>query len=389
MKKVYAVRLYDKTNIDKLEWPQYPQAEFTKKYLVPLIKEGTKKYINNVDTIMFALKVDNVVLPVSFNVNPNYNNCSVCSPYGHYITYALDEISRLKRPLIKTLGRLFIRALGKYLKWAQLDKVVIVNNWLTTTNYYPDINQDQIQAITASLSLKYPDHAITFRSINATTTSSLMSVLTSNRYGMIVSRQVYIIDTRDDAYKKKPNVRKDIKKDMKVLKEIGYERCTYENLTGSDIRRLVQLYNDIYLKKYTYLNIQFTEHYFKLTLKEKIFDYYIIRKEGKINGFIALFFWDKFITSFMLGYSTELSKEIGLYRALMAIELDEAQKRGLVLNWGSGVAEFKCNRGAVSEVDYYAIYYKHLSRYRRSAWNTLAVYFNGLHKLGTSSIRCF
>jgi hypothetical protein len=374
MKSKPEVQIYYDTNIDALEWPESNDAQITKKYLTPLIKHGTKRYIDNVDANMLALKVDDIVMPVSIANATRYANSYVCSPYSHYITYAVDEIPRLglQNPRIERLLSKAIAAFGVHLKWLHLDKVAIINNWLFSSILYPELTKQQIGAITAFMVSRYPEHAIVFRCISDTLTSKLKTSLAQSGYQMVVSRPISVLDTRDDRYLK----RKHTKSDMKLFQRSGVEVIGNRDVTPEDMGRLVGFYNALYLNKYTYNNPQYNHRFFELMDREQICTYRIIRKGGQILGFAASFSLGTITSVPFVGHDLDAPKEMGLFRILMAIVLRDAKKSGMTLHWSSGVAEFKRRRGAAPGLEYYAIYHKHLPIHRRLPWHTLAILLN-------------
>jgi hypothetical protein len=359
-----------------MEWPQNAYSQLTKRYLVPFIKYGTRKYIDNVGTNMLALKVDDLVLPVSITDVPRYDNSYVCSPYNHYITYAIEEIPRLgiERPIIRALLSRMIEVFGLHLKWLHLDKVAIVNNCLFSTNLYPELTYQQIQAITALMVSRYPDHAIMFRCISETITNKLKAALTRSGYQMVASRPIYVVDTRNDAYLKRNNV----KRDLKLLQDSDYEEVMNDDLTAADIRRMTSLYSDLYLTKYTPCNPQYNERFFELAVREHVFDCHAFRNRDEILCFGLFFSVAEVTCGLVLGYDFDVPKKTGLFRIVMAVDLREAGRRREPLHWSSGSAEFKCLRGAVPDLEYHAVYHQHLPFHRSLPWKTVKILFNGM-----------
>lgn len=311
---------------------------------------------------------------MSITKAPRYDNSYVCSPYSHYITYAIDEIRRLslKSFVIETFLSLMIAAFGVHLKWLQLDKVAITNNWLFSNNLYPELTKKQIEAITAFMISKYPKHTIMFRCISSTVTGKLKASLTDSGYQMVVSRPVYVVNTGSNAYLKRHNVRRD----LKLLQSSDYEETGNRDVAAGDIRRLVQLYNDLYLKKYSYCNPQYNERSFELMVREKICNYLLLRKADRILCFVGLFSLGKAMSSHTMGHDLDAPRELGLYRIIMSICLREAAMFGRLLHWSAGAAEFKCLRGAVPDLEHHAVYHKHLPLYRSLPWRTVAFLFN-------------
>lgn len=96
------IKIYDKTNIDELDFPLSEDGIYAKKYLTPYIKNRTSFYIDNVETDLKILSIDNLVLPITIN-DKEYNNSYVVSPYTHYVTYSKEELKELKNPLLEII----------------------------------------------------------------------------------------------------------------------------------------------------------------------------------------------------------------------------------------------------------------------------------------------
>ena len=115
------VTLFDRTTIDSLQWLTEPNSEKLKGFLDPLVKNGVKGYIDNVDADVYALQVESITLPVVV-VNDNYTNSYVCSLYGHYISQAL-ETDLITNKFLKKISRGFSKGLGKVSRKAKINSV--------------------------------------------------------------------------------------------------------------------------------------------------------------------------------------------------------------------------------------------------------------------------
>ena len=321
---------------------------------------------------MLALKIDDMVLPVTICDTPGYENSYIASPYSHYISYVREEITRLKRPGIKVVLDPLLAVLGTFFKGLRIDKAVIINNWLLPTIVYPNFTKYQVKAITGYIAAMYPRHVILFRCISRSLTGRSMDMLTDSGYQMIVSRTIYLVDTKNRSCFKKGHV----KRDIRLLKKSGYLAPAEQSVTAGDVDRISGLYASLYIDKYSRLNPMYTKAFIKHTFKENIFTYKILRIRGHAKGFAALFEKNDIAAGAMMGYDFGVPQKIGLYRMLMAVSLIDAAGHGAILNWISGAAEFKRFRGAVPELEYFAAYHKHLPFRRRLPWHILVFIFN-------------
>lgn len=368
------VNLYDTTTIDTLPWTDSEVATLAKNYWVPLMKAGSSQFIDNVNSQLLALTIDNLVLPVTVN-HRELENSYVCSPYSHYITYSKEELSTLKNPALEKLLELLLISMGIVLSWGKINQVVIVNNWLLSTNLYPDLSRNQIASITSCLKEKFPHHTIIFRSINTYINDDLFNAFAHTGYQMIGSRQVYLFNPKDQS-SMRTKMKWRLKQDFNLITKEGYKVIENHQISLADISRLVELYNALYLEKYSYNNPQFNKHLLKLALNNKALQIQALQKEGRIDGMIGFYEINGVMTTPILGYDTSLPQKIGLYRMLSAQLTIEATKRGIILHQSSGAASFKRFRGFVGNIEYSAVFYQHLPVWRQLAWRLLGLLVN-------------
>lgn len=370
------VSLYDTTTIDTLPWPDSEVAALAKNYWVPLMKGGSSQFIDNVNSQLLALSIDNLVLPVTVN-HRELENSYVCSPYSHYITYSKEELYTLKNPPLEKLLELLLNFMGIVLNLGKINQVIIVNNWLLSTNLYPDLSENQIAAITSCLKERFPTHTIIFRSINTFLNANLFKAFPKNGYQMIGSRQVYLFNPKDQP-SMRTKMRWRLKQDFNRIDKEGYEFIDHQQISLAEIPRLLELYNALYLEKYSYNNPQFNEQFLELALKNKALQIQALQKNGRIDGVIGFYKINGVMTTPILGYDTSLPQAVGLYRMLSAQLTIEATKWGLILHQSSGAASFKRFRGFVGNIEYSAVFYQHLSFWRQLVWRLLGLLVNKL-----------
>ena len=367
------IKLYNAGNIDTLVWPNTVNANYAKRYLVPMLKNGVTAYITNVRTTLLLLVIDDLFLPVTINTD-DYTNSYVCSPYTHYITYAIEELKTLKQPSIELLLCQVIKLLGMILKFGKINQVVHVNNWLLSTNLYPTISAEQIQAITQFLTQAYPKHTIIFRSINNYAYANLNEKFLLCGYQLVASRQVYFL--AENLIKGKAKWL--IKKDFKLLDASGYALLDASNITSDDIPRILELYNYLYLDKYSLSNPQFTPEFIALALKNNTLTLKAFKKNGRIDAVLGYFCRNNIMTTPLFGYDITLPSSTGLYRMLSAQLIRESQQLGLLLHQSSGAASFKRCRASVGSIEYNAVNNTNSPLLSKFCWSLLAMLINGL-----------
>lgn len=373
------VALYDATTIETLKWPQSEVAELAKSYWLLMMRSESSQFIDNIKARQLLIHVDDLVLPVTVSEHA-YENSYVCSFYAHYITYAKDELKTLKFPALERLLSVLLTVAGRVLKATKINRVVIVNNWMLSTNLYPELSFQQIEAITQYIKEVFPDYAIAFRSINTVTEAAIGHSLRQLGYQMVGSRQVYLFDSKQPGLDEVRSRRRKryLHQDRRCFAIQGYEVITAEQITPSDYPRLVELYNALYLHKYSFNNPQFNQRCLELMSRpvepshRPFLELKALRKAGKIDAVVGFYTLNGVMTTPLLGYDTSLPKNTGLYRMLTACLIQAGEQRSLLINQSSGAASFKRRRGFSGCIEYTAVFHQHLPFYRRLGWWMLA-----------------
>ncbi|MCL1123431.1 hypothetical protein [Shewanella surugensis] len=332
--------------------------------------------IENVQTHMSTLVVsEHCQLPMSLN-NTEFENSYVCSPYTAFVPYCLEELDKLNKPWLESIIKSSIHQLDRYLKRNHINKVVHVNNWLLSTNLYPaSFSPENIASLTATLVKDYPDHAIIFRSLNDYSNAPLIAAFKHANYTLAPSRQVYIYDRNLSDYSRRHNY----KKDRNLLKKTSYRSISQAEITPDDYPRIIELYNMLYVSKYSQLNPQFTEAYLDAMLKHPHFSFEGFRNpEGVIDAITGHFTIDNIVTAPIVGYDTTQPQKLGLYRLAAFSGLGFAESNGFIFNASSGAAHFKRQRGACPIIEYSAVYTQHLPKKTQRMWRLLSWITNNI-----------
>ncbi len=358
--------LFTRENIASLDWPSTPDGNYARRYLLPMTRDGAQKYIRNVhNTELMVAKIEDVILPISVtDFHPE--NTYTCSPYSHYISYGgFEEVERLKNPLAEFFIKLILHPLAWYFRHTDFDRVVYINNWLLSTNLYPSITATQLEVLTEALPKWFPDRAIVFRSVDEFRNPHVSDILQKNGYELALSRQVWYMNPVDTKKTRQ------YKEDARVLRHHGYEILNGKNFGDDEIRRAVELYNMLYIEKYSHYNPQFTEDFLKLARDEGILFLRGLKRDGKLNGVMGFFVRNGLMTQPLFGYDTTLPQEEGLYRLLTLVTLQEGLQKNLVVHASGGVGKFKKMRGGKSVIEYNAVYHQHLPASRQRPWKII------------------
>lgn len=368
------IELYTAENIDACPWPQTEEGVYARRFLEPLVKKGVGHYVDNIDTKMGVLIVDDTAFPVTIN-DGQYANAFVCSPFSHYVSYAGITVEKIKNRFIKKAINASLKIYELLMKKGKINQVITVNNWLFTTNLSPKMTPEALKKINEYLKASFPTHAILFRSITKQTCAEGYHALKSNGYHLIASRYMYLLDgTNDSVFQTRI-----FKSDLKFFRESAFKIVPPDEIEEADISRLQELYNALYIQKYSTLNPQFNTHFFKHLINNQLLQIHAVKEDDSYIGLVGYFCRNKQMISPLFGYDPNDEKK-GVYRYLSTILILEAQKHQAIFNQSAGGSFYKKIRRATGEMEYTAVYTKHLPVYRKLPWMILKMAINTLGK---------
>ncbi len=363
------VVFYDQTNLHELVWPDTPDGRYGRAYLEPLMREGVTSYITNVQTVLQAAAIGDLILPLTINEG-EYGNAYVVSPYTHYVSYAKQELLLLKSPLLEKGLSVLLDGLGYGMKKSYFNRVVHINNWLLSTNLFPEVKGEQLLAVLEAVQERYPKHAIVIRSLCASLHEELMDSLRARGCKLVPSRQIYMYHANEPGFGN-AKARWLLKRDYELMAKQGYDFVSAAEMTEADIPRIAELYKLLYLDKYSLHNPQFSEGYIALAKEAGILQLYGLRRDGRLDAVMGYFCRNGVMTTPLFGYDTTLPQSVGLYRMLSACLIRQSRENGHLLHESAGAAQFKRNRGAIPDFEYSAVYDRHLPLGRRWVWSLL------------------
>ena len=360
------MHLFSRDDLDRIPWPDTADGDYALRVLVPLMRQGTSKYIANVEVEVRVLVAGQLVLPLVIVEGPSRlsHPSYVVSPTSHYVDYAKREVELElhDRPLLGRLFPLLLECFRPLLRWGQIEKAVYVNNWLLSTNLYPCFPLESLLLLHEMLRTAFPRHALVFRSVNHALNGDLGNNLQDMGYRAIFSRQVYLLDPRTGAHRHK----KSFQKDRSLARQSPYSWIASE-ITDSDCLRLKRLYDDLYIDKYSLYNPQFTEEFFREALRSDWLNLWALKTDGRIDGILGFVQRQGVMTTPLIGYDRSLPVERGLYRLISLKLIGEAERRGLILHQSSGASKFKMHRGSEASIEYSYVFDRHLPHRRQVA----------------------
>lgn len=358
------IKIFDADTIDELVWPDTEESKMAQTLLLPMMKEGTASYIENVETTIYLLQVNDHLLPLTVN-QKEYNNSYITSNYFP-IKYLEEQLDKGKNsfPLLR---KSIIRSMGSFLKALKINKTVIVNNWLLSTNIYPTLSDAEWTEVTEFLKTEFPNHVLMFRNVNDHACHDLKNELLKQRYRFIYSRHVYIYDPQQKV-NFSPKIHYHHRRDRRLVGSEGYELVRYKQIEPEESKRLLKLYASIYLSRHTSYSPQYTERYLLKALESNFLELVAVKKENTIQGVIGFHQKDEKMIAPFFGYNEQYGAPNHLYRMLTMLAIDEAESRAVSLYDGSGGEDTKQRRGMKPFPEYLALYDRHLPLYRRLLW---------------------
>ncbi|EKE29541.1 MAG: hypothetical protein ACD_2C00152G0005 [uncultured bacterium (gcode 4)] len=346
-------------SVDNLEWydPKNGYSDFIKSYFLPIINNWTSRYIRNIDADIKIIDVNWTLIPLSF-WNRNEGNCYVTSLTWTF-KYLQFETKYIKNAYFRNIVLWISKAILKVIEATDLNQIVYVNNLLLSTNLYPELSADDCAEIKEYLIKTYPSHAICFRSLSEFN-KKLIDILENDWFKRIVSRQIFVSEKKDlSEYEK----RTDVKNDKKLFENGWFEYEVKEEFTDIELQEIKDCYDNLYLKKYSLENPQFSLDFFVNIARIPLFKMNVLKKDGKIKAAFWYYKIGDTITTPIFWYT-----EPDLYRQMSYLLLLGSLNEAEVLNQSSGVGQFKMNRWAKKYLEYSLIHYKNLPLIKRVVW---------------------
>lgn len=340
--------------------------------------------VRNLDVRMDVLTIDHHHFPVSFNEAEQGPNCYICRPSTAYIDYAIDETRNFAAsPAVQKLVIALVRGCSPLVLASGLDQQVQINNWLFSTNPVPELNKLLVEKLVDKLVWDHPQRAIVIRSLNERADPASISVLKSCGFRMLAMRQIYLFREQGITTKH----RRHINKDERLIAEHRLIRVENDDFTDADFERCQELYNMLYLDKYTPLNPQYTATYIREMRERGLLKLVGVRDtDGKLVAVTGLFENGTTLTQPIVGYDTTLPLSLGLYRIAMSIAQQYAMRHDMFFNMSAGAPLFKRNRGAEPVIEYMAVYNRHLGARKRAATATMR---HVLERIGVPLLKGF
>jgi len=331
-------------------------------------------FITNVHTQVTSVAAGGVCLPATVN-HADTGQAWICSPYTTYARYALEEVTRFGHPLLSPPLRALVRGADALLRRGHIDRAVMLNHWLVSTNSYPCLRDVDLAAAITEAKARWPDHALWFRSLNTAHHADWLHALARHGGVLLPSRQVYLFDEVAALARR----HRDLRRDIDLLWKNDALSCAPLHGSDDDYARAAALYDDLYVRKYSALNPCYQASVLRAWHRAGLLHLHGLRdRQGVLQGVVGMLRMGNLLTSPIVGYNGALPRKLGLYRRLAARVLHEAATHGDMVNLSAGVAHFKRQRGGQPAIEYSVALIDHLPPARRHALHALGALLRGI-----------
>lgn len=339
-------------------------------FISAIVRNGLSGYLLNAgDSEMKAIVLDEHLIPVI--VTARGDDCYILSPVAHYIKYSQKELSLLDNGLYKYFLLSLLQTGNIFFKILNFNKAVYVNNWLLSTNPPLYLNPGEIINLRDYLAKEFPDKAIVIRSVDSFN-KNYLRILKDCGFKLIINREIHYWEPAQlgSICSRK---RRKVKLDIALSEKNDFVIEKLDTASRKDFLRLSEIYQMIYISKYTRLNPKFTAEFMEIVHSEKILEFFVIKKEDVIVGFISFLENDAMIYSLIMGYDKEMDKihNWNLYKLLMGLTFKISINRNKRLFLSSGAGYYKRRRGSKTQYEYEAVYIRHLSPLRQIPWHLI------------------
>jgi len=364
-------KMFIGSRMHQFPWAKYDEYAPLQHFFAGLTN-SSRAYITNSNHTIGLFDMEGAPMPFSVSERYQKGDSYLLSLVSQFCDYAREEVleSTAYSQKDKAVATWLMPIFKKLALGLGMEKTVFINNFLLSTNHYPELNRAQLAEGLAQFQRSFPRHSICFRGLNDGTDYHLLSRLKALGGLPIVCRKVYILDTRNARYRKKRPFQNDCKL-WKGSSALYWEAATM--LNGQQAAAALSQYRALYLQKYSQLNPAYTPHFVQAAAQSGLLKFLLLKRRDTdaLLGVMAINHrYGKVCTPF-IGYDRSVPQKIGLYR-LMNVKLTEyAAEHQAVFNMSSGAGKFKKVRGGIPHYEYHVFFVRHLPKAQQWAWDKL------------------
>jgi len=350
------------------------KTDFSSQMYNAIQKHGADKLYKNIRTDVSCIDFSSKKIITTTTTDIYAGNCYVVSPFAMIINYSQEELYKVKQKVLLPIAWLLISVFSVILKVTRIDRIHILNNQMLSTNFFETYWNDlDFKEITIKQKRQFPKHALAIRSLNEVQNETITKKLHEQNWIPIVTRQVYLFE-KYDMHKR------DIIRDMKLLQSSRYKFVEPDPNSLEYFQKAEGLYNQLYLKKYTPENIQYTALYMQEMYRSGDLHLRLLldTEANVLVGVVGIIGNNVALTAPIVGYELSRPASEALYRRCLIYIINYAASKQITLNLSSGAPDFKRNRGAQPAIEYVYVYVKHLPMLLGITWwvlSKISLYF--------------
>jgi hypothetical protein len=326
-------------------------------------RRDTRPFIRNVSAEAEILRVDELILPTVVN-HGEPDNAWICSPRATWCDSVSEQLCQRLNPVLQRCTASAFAMFGRMLDRACIDRVVMLNNWLLDSSFYPPVRRTALARTIEAALQRWPQHALWFGSLNRERNAGLIAALQAAGCALIPTREVWLFD----GIGLKLRMGSTLQRDLKFLHRTPLWPVGRGDIYPADFSRIATLHGAMNGAAGGWLNPHYTAHFMQYWHQTGLLDFRGFRDdEGSLQAVVGIFRLGDCISAPILGFNPSSPRAPGLYRLLMARLLEEAMLTNATLSLGPGQTEFKRQRGGRPLIEYSAVLARHLPPQARRA----------------------
>jgi hypothetical protein len=335
---------------------------------------GATAMIRNAGSQAMLLRHGDLSLPVTVE-DATYGHTYVASPHSAYVLYARDEIDIVEMKAGRTLAKGVLGVMDALFRAIGFNRTVHLDNWMLSTNLHGDWRGEGLPAMRSLLTERFDDRFVVLRSLDPWSCPELLEAARADGWVLMPSRQIWVTGDMRREWKK----RNSAQNDRRALNKSGLTVEEPGEIATADAERIADLYHQLYIGRYSALNPVFTPCFVQESARLGLLDWRLARAgDGRIMAACGMRVAGGIATVPLLGYDLSRPRSEALYPIASYLASHWAMERGLRFNGSAGAAHFKQLRGARSQIEYMAVYARHLSPARQAGLGFLARSLNAL-----------
>ena len=344
------------------------------RYLEAIRERGVGAYVSNAPGAeMHIHTAADAPVPV-VRVPGNTAAAAFFSPLTRLLAYPLFTIGRQSGAVVRGACATLSRLSCDSLRSVGLDRVAYVNHWIHPAAPRLQLSQRDLNILLDELLDAGPEDALVFEHLVPVFDSELIdSLLERGALAIPVSTSWIADPSAQFSGAKGRSIRKTRRQDRARGEALSSMRVSEPSMVADRHEELRVLYKRVYLERHpAHLNMQFTPAFFELFWKSGVWDVHAWSDDRRLLAFTSFLRDHRCIASGAFGLDTQLPKSLGLFRAIISLEIQASVEAGLPLDLGAGNDRFKKLRGLRPHQDYMLVLNDHLPARKRAIWQAIA-----------------